>query len=84
MRVLGIVALSAALDGCVSDDGSNSVVGSIIQSSVFAQPTVMYHTGENLEVSYYNGGIQQSFNEKKCHGAVKEGMRRGISHHKSI
>jgi hypothetical protein len=72
MRVLGIVALSAALGGCVSDDGSNSVAGSIIQSSVFAQPTVMYHTGENLEVSYYNGGIQQSFNEKNAMDLLKK------------
>lgn len=66
------------LSGCVSDGGS-SAGGSIIQSTVFAQAAVVYHTGDNLEVSYDNGGIQQSFNErnamdllkKECGGAFK-------------
>jgi hypothetical protein len=66
------------LIGCVSDGGSSSS-GNILQSTVFAQPAVVYHTGDNLEVSYYNSGIQQSFNEghaiellkKECGGAFR-------------
>ena len=72
--------LALPLVGCLSDgSGSNNIAGSVVQSSVFAQPTVVYHTGDNLEVSYYNGGIQQSFNErdamdllkKECGGAFR-------------
>jgi hypothetical protein len=66
------------LIGCVSD-GGNGTSGNILQSTVFAQPAVVYHTGDNLEVSYYNSGIQQSFNEahaiellkKECGGAFR-------------
>jgi hypothetical protein len=77
--ILGCAA-AVALNGCMSDGaGSNSVADNIVQSSVFAQPKVIYHTGDNLEVSYYNGGIQQSFNEthamdllkKECGGAFR-------------
>jgi Tfp pilus assembly protein PilX len=80
MRLQSIlwVAVCASLAGCVSDGGSN-VAENIIQSSVFAKPAVVYHTGDNLEVSYYNGGIQQSSNErtamellkKECGGAFR-------------
>ena len=63
--------MSAALGGCVAD-GGNNVAGSIIQSSAFAQPAVVYHTGDHLEVSYYNGGIQQSFNEKNAMELLKK------------
>jgi hypothetical protein len=64
------------LAGCMSD-GSNGP--NLIQSTVFAQPTVVYHTGDNLEVSYYNEGVQQPFNErnaiellkKECRGAFR-------------
>jgi hypothetical protein len=80
MRVFSMLAFLIALPvaGCLSD-GGNSSGGSIVQSTVFAQPSVVYHTGDNLEVSYYNGGIQQSFNErnaveilkKECGGAFR-------------
>jgi hypothetical protein len=81
MCVVRILALLLALPlaGCLSDGNGNNNAGSVIQSSVFAQPAVVYHTGDNLEVSYYNGGIQQSFNErtamdllkKECGGAFR-------------
>jgi hypothetical protein len=71
MRIWVVAVLCAALGGCLSD-GGNGVAGSIVQSSVFAQPAVVYHTGDNLEVSYYNGGVQQSFNEKNAMELLKK------------
>ena len=79
MRFVLMIALMLPLGGCVTDDGGTSVAGSIVQSTVFAQPSVTYHTGDNLEVTYYNAGIQQSFNErnamellkKECGGAFR-------------
>jgi hypothetical protein len=41
--------------------------GSIVQSSVFAQPEVIYHSGNSVGVTYFNAGVQASFNE---HGAM--------------
>ena len=32
----------------------------------------MYHTGDNPEISYYSGGIQQSFNEKNAMDLLKK------------
>ena len=72
MRFVPIAAFFA-LAGC------GGAGGSLIQSSVFAQPSVVYHNGNNLEVQYLNGGIQQSFNEanamellrKECNGAFR-------------
>ena len=57
-----VVVLGAALmlAGCAGG-------GSIVQSSVFAQPEVLYHSGSNVGVSYFNSGVQASFNE---HGAM--------------
>jgi hypothetical protein len=73
MRIWIVVALCAALGGCVSDSNSGgNVAGSVLQSTVFAQPAVIYHTGDNLEVSYYNGGIQQSFNERNAMDLLKK------------
>lgn len=83
--ILGCVAC-VVLAGCVSDGtsgGDSNIAGSILQSTVFAQPAVVYHTGDNLEVSYLNGGIQQSFNErnamellkKECGGAFRIASR---------
>jgi hypothetical protein len=60
MRIMGIVALGAALSGCAGG-------GSVVQSSVFAQPEVLYHSGNNVGLSYFNSGVQASFNE---HGAM--------------
>jgi hypothetical protein len=68
MKIWAVVALCAALGGCVSDGNG----GSLVQSTVFAQPAVVYHTGDNLEVSYYNGGIQQSFNERNAMELIKK------------
>ncbi|WP_035648443.1 hypothetical protein [Bradyrhizobium sp. ORS 285] len=75
MRFGLIVVLMLFVSGCMTDNGGNSLV----QSTVFAQPAVVYHTGDNLEVSYYNGGLQQSYNErnamellkKECGGAFR-------------
>jgi hypothetical protein len=57
-----ITVLGAALTlaGCAAG-------GSVVQSSVFAQPEVLYHSGNNVGVSYFNSGVQASFNE---HGAM--------------
>jgi hypothetical protein len=69
-NILGCIFF-VALAGCMSDGGNSNVAGSIIQSSVFAQPAIIYHTGDNLEVSYYNGGIQQSSNERNAMELLK-------------
>jgi hypothetical protein len=71
MRVLVVAGLCVALGGCVSD-GNNNIADNIVQSSVFAQPTVVYHSGDNIEISYYVGGIQQSFNEKNAIELLKK------------
>jgi hypothetical protein len=73
MKIWAAAALCAALGGCVSDGNSGSnIAEGIVQSTVFAQPAVVYHTGDNLEVSYYNGGIQQSFNERNAMELLKK------------
>jgi hypothetical protein len=55
-----VVAVGLLLTGCGGG-------GSIIQSSVFAQPEVIYHSGNNIGVTYFDAGPQASFNE---HGAM--------------
>lgn len=72
LRFLLLLLAVATLAGC-------STGGSVLQSSVFARPAVVYRTGDNLEISYFNAGIQQSFNEaaaidllkKECGGAFR-------------
>lgn len=64
------------LAGCVSDGSGNNP---LIQATVFKQASVVYHTGDNIEVTYYVGGIQHAINEqnaiellkKECGGAFK-------------
>jgi hypothetical protein len=74
-----VVVYCTALGGCVSDGGNGNVVDTVVQATPFAQPIVVYHTGDDLEISYYIGGIQQSLNErnaidlmkKECGGAFR-------------
>jgi len=72
MRIFLALVLTAPLAGCLSDSGNNDVGRTIVQSSVFAQPSVVYHTGDNLEISYYVGGIQHYVNEQNAIALVKK------------
>jgi hypothetical protein len=56
-----VIAIALLLTGCAGG-------GSVIQSSVFAQPEVIYHSGNNIGVTYFDAGVQASFNE---HGAME-------------
>ena len=72
MRFVLIFALLLLIGGCVTDGGGNNLADDIVQSTVFARPKIIYHTGDNLEVSYLNGGIQQSYNERTAMDLLKQ------------
>ncbi|CCD98997.1 hypothetical protein [Bradyrhizobium sp. STM 3809] len=72
MRFGLIIALMLLVSGCMTDNGGNGLAGGLVQSTVFAQPSVVYHTGDNVEVSYYNGGLQQSYNERNAMDLLKK------------
>lgn len=59
-----VIAFALLLTGCGGGGGS------VIQSSVFAQPEVIYHSSNNIGVTYFDAGVQASFNE---HGAMEFG-----------
>ena len=61
VRLVAMIA-AAPLTNCAGGGGS------IVQSSVFAQPEVIYHSGNNVGVTYFDAGVQASFNE---HGAME-------------
>ena len=72
-----IVAFSVLLAGC-SGTGGN-VGENLVQPSLFAQPSVVYHTDDNIEITQYFGGMYQDFNEadatellkKECGGSYR-------------
>lgn len=65
-----------SLAGCMSDGNGNNP---IVQATIFKQASVVYHTGDNIEVTYYVGGINHAINEqnaiellkKECGGAFR-------------
>lgn len=68
--------LACQVAGCISDGSGNNP---IVQATVFKQASVVYHTGDNIEITYYAGGIQHAINEqsaiellkRECGGAFK-------------
>jgi len=72
MRIRGIMrigsritAFSVLLAGC-SGTGGN-VGENLVQPSLFAQPSVVYHTGDNIEITEsFAAGVQEGFNEAEA------------------
>ena len=56
--------------------------GSIVQSSVFAQPEVIYHSGNNVGVTYFDAGVQAS--RARRDGFTREGMSKGLQDHRPL
>ena len=64
---------SVLLTGCTGGGGDSA------QSSLSGQPYVVYHTGDNIEVTQYFAGGKNGFNEtsamdlltKECGGAYR-------------
>ncbi len=61
--LLFCAAIACQLAGCVSDGNGNNP---IVQATVFKQASVVYHTGENIEITYYVGGINHAINEQNA------------------
>jgi hypothetical protein len=77
MRFAAVGALCAVLSisiaGCYADgnSGSGTSGGGLLKSSVQTPPSVVHRSGNNIEVTYLNGGIQRSFHEAEAMALIQ-------------